>query len=203
MEQTNTQPATCYRPTRVKVLYVAKGDNRISYTKMLEALANEMKSNGIYVTFTMLNTSVAALTRCLSEHFDIIFIDDNIQDITPYEFLCINRGNDVLTPIVNIKIKEESLSDQKVNPKFDDKLVKPFNSKQLFNCIFKMICLIQKKMDEESFTNNILSLNDRTTDESDLTASEASFFLDDEFDVILEDQALFDDSENYSEISFI
>ena len=79
-----------------------------------------------------------AIDSCREQHFDIIFLDENMPGLTGLETLSIIKEINPSVPVVMItKSEEESIMNQAIGNKIADYLIKPVNPNQLFLSIKK------------------------------------------------------------------
>ncbi len=81
-----------------------------------------------------------ALDLIYSEHYDIIFLDENIPGMSGLEILSKIKENFPLIPIVMItKSEEENIMDKAIGGKISDYLIKPVNPNQIILTIKRII----------------------------------------------------------------
>jgi len=79
-----------------------------------------------------------AIDCCKDEHFDIIFLDENMPGLSGLETLSLIKEINPTVPVVMVtKSEEESIMNQAIGNKIADYLIKPVNPNQLFLCIKK------------------------------------------------------------------
>jgi len=137
-------------------------DDEINLLKPHILLLNE---KGYAVsTFTNGNDALEAFGK---EHFDLVFLDENMPGLTGLETLsAIKNIRDV--PVVLItKSEEENLMEDAIGSKIDDYLIKPVNPKQVLLTIKKLIenkRLVSEKTSsayQQDFRNIGMTLNDK------------------------------------------
>jgi len=137
-------------------------DDEINLLKPHILLLNE---KGYAVsTFTNGNDALEAFGK---EHFDLVFLDENMPGLTGLETLsAIKNIRDV--PVVLItKSEEENLMEDAIGSKIDDYLIKPVNPKQVLLTIKKLIDnkrLVSEKTSsayQQDFRNIGMTLNDK------------------------------------------
>ncbi|WP_342329989.1 bifunctional response regulator/alkaline phosphatase family protein [Pedobacter sp. FW305-3-2-15-E-R2A2] len=138
-------------------------DDEINLLKPHILLLNE---KGYHVTtFTNGNDALEAFGK---EHFDLVFLDENMPGLTGLETLTAikNIRNDV--PVVLItKSEEENLMEDAIGSKIDDYLIKPVNPKQVLLTIKKIIDnkrLVSEKTSmayQQDFRRLGMTLNDK------------------------------------------
>lgn len=86
------------------------------------------------------NNGADALTACAEEHFDIIFLDENMPGMSGLETLSKIKELDMVVPVVMItKSEEEDLMTQAIGKQIADYLIKPVNPNQILLSIKKNI----------------------------------------------------------------
>ena len=79
-----------------------------------------------------------AIDSCKEQHFDIIFLDENMPGLTGLETLALIKEINPTVPVVMVtKSEEESIMNQAIGNKIADYLIKPVNPNQLFLSIKK------------------------------------------------------------------
>ena len=79
-----------------------------------------------------------AIESCKEQHFDIIFLDENMPGLSGLETLASIKETDPTVPVVMVtKSEEESIMNQAIGNKIADYLIKPVNPNQLFLSIKK------------------------------------------------------------------
>ena len=79
-----------------------------------------------------------AVQSAMEQHFDIIFLDENMPGLSGLETLSLIKERDALVPIVMItKSEEENLMNQAIGKKIADYLIKPVNPHQILLCLKK------------------------------------------------------------------
>lgn len=151
---------------RLKLLYVAGGSNRVGYTKMLESMTESLQKSAIYLIFTMLSSGLSVIERFDTEHFDIVFIDDNISDLTPAELVNILKVRGYSTPCARISSTEIP---EREKAMFCGFLIKPFSLSTFIGVIIQELKKIQRKTEELAISE---SMSETTSCESDVTSSD-------------------------------
>ena len=86
------------------------------------------------------NNGKDAVQRCEEQHFDIIFLDENMPGMSGLEALSLIKEKDTSVPVVMItKSEEENLMEQAIGKKIADYLIKPVNPNQILLSIKKNI----------------------------------------------------------------
>ena len=86
------------------------------------------------------NNGSDALAACSEEHFDIIFLDENMPGMSGLETLSKIKEIDSIVPVVMItKSEEEDIMTQAIGKKIADYLIKPVNPNQILLSIKKNI----------------------------------------------------------------
>lgn len=124
-----------------------------------------LKDKG-YSVKTVTNGS-DALDAFKSEHFDIIFLDENMPGLTGLETLTEIKNINTDVPVVLItKSEEEYLMEDAIGAKIADYLIKPVNPKQILLTIKKILDnkrLVGAKTAsayQQDFRNLLMTLND-------------------------------------------
>lgn len=106
-------------------------------SKALNRPVDVLNIDAHVTTFTNGNDALEAFGK---EHFDLVFLDENMPGLSGLETLTAikNIRNDV--PVVLItKSEEENLMEDAIGSKIDDYLIKPVNPKQVLLTIKKII----------------------------------------------------------------
>lgn len=138
-------------------------DDEINLLKPHILLLNE---KGYAVsTFTNGNDALEAFGK---EHFDLVFLDENMPGLTGLETLSAIKNIRSDVPVVLItKSEEENLMEDAIGSKIDDYLIKPVNPKQVLLTIKKLIDnkrLVSEKTSsayQQDFRNIGMTLNDK------------------------------------------
>lgn len=86
------------------------------------------------------NNGQDAVEACQNEHFDIIFLDENMPGLSGLESLSLIKEIDSTVPVVMItKSEEEDLMNQAIGNKIADYLIKPVNPNQILLSLKKNI----------------------------------------------------------------
>ena len=105
---------------------------------------------------TLATNGPDAIDICQNQHFDIIFLDENMPGISGLETLAKIKQIDATVPIVMItKSEEENLMDMAIGNKIADYLIKPVNPKQILLALKKNIH--KKDIIQEQATSNYRS----------------------------------------------
>jgi CheY-like chemotaxis protein len=140
-------------------------DDEINLLKPHILLLNE---KGYHVTtFTNGNDALAAFEK---EHFDLVFLDENMPGMSGLETLSAIKNIRSDVPVVLItKSEEENLMEDAIGSKIDDYLIKPVNPKQVLLTIKKIIdkkLLVSERTSsayQQDFRQIGMTLNDRLT----------------------------------------
>ena len=116
-------------------------------------------------TFTNGNDALEAFGK---EHFDLVFLDENMPGLTGLETLSAIKNIRSDVPVVLItKSEEENLMEDAIGSKIDDYLIKPVNPKQVLLTIKRLIDnkrLVSEKTSsayQQDFRRLGMSLNDK------------------------------------------
>ena len=86
------------------------------------------------------NNGVTALDLASEQHFDLVFLDENMPGLTGLETLVqIKNKQPNLQVIMITKSEEESIMEEAIGSKISDYLIKPVNPNQILLCIKKHI----------------------------------------------------------------
>ncbi|MBP7781100.1 MAG: PglZ domain-containing protein [Paludibacteraceae bacterium] len=86
------------------------------------------------------NNGQDAVEACQNEHFDIVFLDENMPGLSGLESLARIKEIDSTVPVVMItKSEEENLMNQAIGNKIADYLIKPVNPNQILLSLKKNI----------------------------------------------------------------
>ena len=86
------------------------------------------------------NSGADAVDKCQKQHFDIIFLDENMPGLSGLEALSKIKEIDSTVPIVMItKSEEEDIMNQAIGNKIADYLIKPVNPNQILLSLKKNI----------------------------------------------------------------
>ena len=138
-------------------------DDEINLLKPHILLLNE---KGYHVTtFTNGNDALEAFGK---EHFDLVFLDENMPGLSGLETLSAIKNIKTDVPVVLItKSEEENLMEDAIGSKIDDYLIKPVNPKQVLLTIKKIIDnkrLVSEKTSmayQQDFRRLGMTLNDK------------------------------------------
>lgn len=105
---------------------------------LLKAHVLFLESKGYEVV--CVNNGKDAVQCCEEQHFDIIFLDENMPGLSGLEALSLIKEKDTTFPVVMItKSEEENLMEQAIGKKIADYLIKPVNPNQILLSIKKNI----------------------------------------------------------------
>ena len=91
-------------------------------------------------TVVCVNNGQDAVEACQKEHFDIVFLDENMPGLNGLEALSQIKEIDNTVPVVMItKSEEEDLMNQAIGKKIADYLIKPVNPNQILLSVKKNI----------------------------------------------------------------
>lgn len=138
-------------------------DDEINLLKPHILLLNE---KGYHVTtFTNGNDALAAFEN---DHFDLVFLDENMPGMSGLETLSAIKNIRSDVPVVLItKSEEENLMEDAIGSKIDDYLIKPVNPKQVLLTIKKIIdkkLLVSERTSsayQQDFRRLGMTLNDK------------------------------------------
>ncbi|TLX73876.1 bifunctional response regulator/alkaline phosphatase family protein [Labilibacter sediminis] len=117
---------------KVKILWV---DDEID---LLKAHILYLKEKGFGVSTA--NNGQDALAMVDEEHFDLIFLDENMPGLSGLEVLTRLKNKKPELPVVMItKSEEEDIMDQAIGSKISDYLIKPVNPNQILLTIKKHV----------------------------------------------------------------
>lgn len=86
------------------------------------------------------NNGATALEKMEEEHFDLVFLDENMPGLTGLETLVQLKNKQPNLPVVMItKSEEESIMEEAIGSKISDYLIKPVNPNQILLSIKKHI----------------------------------------------------------------
>lgn len=103
---------------------------------MLKAHVLFLENKGYEVV--CVNNGQDAVQASMNDHFDIIFLDENMPGMSGLEALSQIKENDASVPVVMItKSEEEDLMNQAIGKKIADYLIKPVNPHQILLSIKK------------------------------------------------------------------
>jgi CheY-like chemotaxis protein len=105
-----------------------------------------LESKGYRVT--TVNNGPEAVEKCENQHFDIVFLDENMPGLTGLEVLPRIKQLHPSLPIIMItKSEEESIMEEAIGSKISDYLIKPVNPNQILLSVKKH--LDQKRLVSE------------------------------------------------------
>jgi len=89
---------------------------------------------------TPVNSGTEAVDLCQEEHFDIVFLDENMPGLSGLESLALIKENKPNLPIIMItKSEEEYIMEEAIGAKISDYLIKPINPNQILLSIKKVL----------------------------------------------------------------
>ena len=89
---------------------------------------------------TPVNNGQDAIDACQEQHFDIVFLDENMPGLSGLEVLQEIKTLSPTLPVVMItKSEEEHIMEQAIGQKIADYLIKPVNPSQILLCLKKHI----------------------------------------------------------------
>ena len=89
---------------------------------------------------TSVNSGNDALDRCTKEHFDLVFLDENMPGMSGLETLGRIKTEKPSVPVVMItKSEEEYIMEEAIGSKITDYLIKPLNPNQLLISVKKIL----------------------------------------------------------------
>lgn len=117
---------------------------------------------------TPVNNGLEAVERSAQQHFDIVFLDENMPGMTGLEALTQIKANKPSLPVVMItKSEEEHIMEDAIGAKIADYLIKPLNPNQILLSVKKLLDnkrLITEKTNmsyQQDFRNLAMAYNDR------------------------------------------
>jgi DNA-binding response OmpR family regulator len=110
-----------------------------------------LKSKGCEIT--PVKSGADALEKCLSETFDLVFLDENMPGMSGLETLNHIKSQKPTLPVVMItKSEEEKIMEQAIGSQIADYLIKPLNPNQILLSVKKI--LDNKRLVSETTTLN-------------------------------------------------
>jgi len=89
---------------------------------------------------TPVNSGADAIDRCESEHFDVVFLDENMPGMSGLETLNSIKSTAPNIPVVMItKNEEERIMEEAIGAKIADYLIKPLNPSQILLSVKKIL----------------------------------------------------------------
>ena len=86
------------------------------------------------------NNGATALDLVSEQHFDLVFLDENMPGITGWRPWCKSKISNPNLPVIMItKSEEESIMEEAIGSKISDYLIKPVNPNQILLSIKKHI----------------------------------------------------------------
>ena len=86
------------------------------------------------------NNGTDAVEKNKENHYDIVFLDENMPGISGLEALVKIKENKPSTSVVMItKSEEEAIMEEAIGSKITDYLIKPVNPNQILLCIKKKL----------------------------------------------------------------
>lgn len=117
---------------------------------------------------TPVNNGLEAVEKTASQHFDVVFLDENMPGMTGLEALAQIKANKPFLPVVMItKSEEEHIMEDAIGAKIADYLIKPLNPNQILLSVKKLLDnkrLISEKTTmgyQQDFRNLSMAFNDR------------------------------------------
>jgi len=130
----NTGPSP-FSVKRMKTIRILWTDDEID---LLRPHIIFLRQKGYDVTTSTNGSDTIDLVR--GNHFDIIFLDENMPGLTGLQTLSEIKSIEPNVPVVMItKSEEEDIMDQAIGSKIDDYLIKPVNPKQILLSIKKNV----------------------------------------------------------------
>jgi len=118
--------------SKLKILWA---DDEIEYLKP-HILFLESKG----YTTEAVNNGLDALEKAKNEHFDVVFLDENMPGLSGLETLAeLKKIKDQLPVIMITKNEEEHLMEDAIGSKISDYLIKPVNPNQILMAIKKVL----------------------------------------------------------------
>ncbi|MBO7367263.1 MAG: bifunctional response regulator/alkaline phosphatase family protein [Paludibacteraceae bacterium] len=97
-----------------------------------------LEQKGYSVTPVVSGTD--AIDACSKNHFDVVFLDENMPGLSGLETLLEIKKNQPALPVVMItKSEEENIMEQAIGQKISDYLIKPVNPNQILMSIKKVV----------------------------------------------------------------
>lgn len=128
--------------------------------------------NGKGYDITPVNSGLEAVEKAGNQHFDIVFLDENMPGMTGLEALAQIKANKPNLPIVMItKSEEEHIMEDAIGAKIADYLIKPLNPNQILLSVKKLLDnkrLITEKTNmgyQQDFRNISMAYNERMNHE--------------------------------------
>ena len=89
---------------------------------------------------TPVNSGADAIEKFENQHFDLVFLDENMPGMTGLETLDYIKSNKANVPVIMItKSEEEMIMEQAIGAKISDYLIKPLNPNQILIAIKKIL----------------------------------------------------------------
>ncbi len=89
---------------------------------------------------TSVNSGSDAVDKCKEDHFDVVFLDENMPGITGLQALEEIKGIRPDVPVVMItKSEEEHIMEEAIGAKIEDYLIKPINPNQILLSVKKIL----------------------------------------------------------------
>ncbi|MFQ3215339.1 MAG: DNA-binding response OmpR family regulator [Marivirga sp.] len=89
---------------------------------------------------TAVNNGIDAVDLCKEEHFDVVFLDENMPGMSGLESLSIIKALKPNLPVVMItKSEEEYIMEEAIGSKITDYLIKPVNPNQILLSVKKIL----------------------------------------------------------------
>ena len=89
---------------------------------------------------TTVNSGADAIDRFEKNHYDVVFLDENMPGMTGLETLDYIKGSKPNVPVIMItKSEEEMIMEQAIGAKISDYLIKPLNPNQILISVKKIL----------------------------------------------------------------
>ncbi|MEM7107154.1 MAG: bifunctional response regulator/alkaline phosphatase family protein [Bacteroidota bacterium] len=119
---------------------------------------------------TPVNSGTDAIERCEEEHFDVVFLDENMPGMSGLEALTHIKASRPNLPVVMItKNEEEHIMEEAIGAKIADYLIKPLNPSQILLSVKKILDnkrLISEKTNQ-SYQQNFMNISMAFQDDLD------------------------------------
>lgn len=117
---------------------------------------------------TGVNSGSDAIDKCESNHYDIVFLDENMPGMTGLETLSYIKASKPNLPVIMItKSEEEHIMEEAIGSKIADYLIKPLNPNQILLSVKKILDnkrLVTERTNityQQDFRNISMTFNDR------------------------------------------
>ena len=89
---------------------------------------------------TTVNSGADAIDKFENNHYDVVFLDENMPGMTGLETLDYIKGTRANVPVIMItKSEEEMIMEQAIGAKISDYLIKPLNPNQILIAVKKIL----------------------------------------------------------------